>query len=444
MSFGWNLMMWGCMAWLPALMYFLMKNEAKPKKNIIVGVTLPYEAHADPEVLAILERFKKEMKLLCVLVLLPVIPGCFIRGFGLSLTVWLIWIVSMCVVFIIPYARCNTALKRLKEARGWRRSVQPAATERKTAAMELKWLSPLLFLPPLLVSLAPIPFDRELWPMWATDAGLIVLFYLCYRWLYRNKAEVVDSDTGRTEALTKMRRYYWGKCWLILSWATGLFNIGLWLTMDHIWWQMAVILLYGVGTCVVAIGVEFRVRGMQEKLTADCGACVDEDDRWIWGMFYYNPDDKKLIVNNRVGMNTTMNLARRPGQIILGLGAAVLLACPLVGVWLMGMEKAPVELCVTTEAVVASHYNSEWTVALDDIQEVEVLEELPGLRRVAGTGLPSALTGKFTSEYGERFTCCLDPRTGPWLLIMEEGGGRYLFGSSEPGAAEKVLAQITQ
>ena len=64
----------------------------------------------------------------------------------------------------------------------------------------------------------------------------------------------------------------------------------------------------------------------------------------------------------------------------------------------MGMEKAPVELVVTEEAVTASHYGSAFTVDREDIASLEVLEELPEIRRVAGTGLPSAQTGTFRSE----------------------------------------------
>ena len=37
--------------------YFMLRNETKPKKNIILGVTLPYEARQDAAVLAICEQF---------------------------------------------------------------------------------------------------------------------------------------------------------------------------------------------------------------------------------------------------------------------------------------------------------------------------------------------------------------------------------------------------
>lgn len=446
MTFGTNLFLWGSMIWLVPLLYFLLKNECRPKKNIMVGVTLPWEGQHDPEVLSLLETFKKEMKYTCWIFLAAAIPCLFIRSFGLSMTAWLLWIVAVCFVFFIPYVRCNRALRQLKADRGWRRDADAprAVTDLKAAAEELRWISPWWFLPPFAASLIPLLFDRTLWWLWALDAALIPLFYLCYRCLYRNRAEVVDEDSGRTLALTRLRRYSWGKCWILMAWATGAFNVGLWLTAEHIWLCMAVILLYGLTACCAVLGIELRVRRRQEELTADSGRAyyVDEDDRWIWGLLYYNPNDARTIVNARIGINSTFNLARRPAQIVSLFLLALLLACPLIGVWILGMENAPVELEVTDTEIVASHFNGEWRVPLSEVAEARLVEALPRLRRVAGTGLDSALTGQFSADGWGRITCCIDPRTGPWLLVTAEDGGLYLFGASEAGAAAALEARL--
>ena len=434
---------WALVMWLPALpvlpiLYFMQKNECKPKKNIIVGVTLPWEGQRDETVLAYLERFKKEMKIICWVMLAAVVPTLFIKSFGVFMTIWLIWTVVICFIFFIPYARCNKALKQIKDERGWRLDAEETAqvvTDLRAAAEEMRWLSPWWFLPPFLISLVPLLFDRTVWWLWVIEAALVPLFYFAYRYLYRNRAEVVDEDTSRTLALTRIRRYNWGKCWIIMAWATGIFNIGLWLTLDHIWLCMAVVLLYGFVVCAVVVSIEFRVRGLQEKLTAGSGRIVDEDDRWIWGLFYYDPNDTRMMVNNRVGMGTTFNMARRPAQIIMGLCMAVLLACPLIGVWTIGMENAPVELEVTEDALTGSHYSGHWSVALEDIAEIELIEERPRLSRIAGTGLDNALTGKFSASGWGTITCCIDPRTGPWLKVTAVDGQIYLFGASEAGAA---------
>lgn len=447
MTLFWKLIMWAGIIWLLPLLNAYFKSECKPKKNIIAGVTLPYSAQDDGAVLALLARYKKDLKLTCWIMLAAAVPSLLLQGFGAFMTYWLTWTIFMCLSFYVPYVRCNKALRKLKEDRGWRRAeeVPQVVTDLKAAAEEMRWLSPWWFLPPFAISLVPLFFDRTVWWLWGLDAVIVPASYLCYRYLYRNRAEVVDEDSERTLALTRIRRYNWGKCWLIVAWATGLFNVGMWLTLENIWLCMAVILVYGLVVCVSVIGIEFRVRRLQEKLTENSGQgyYVDEDDRWIWGMIYYNPNDARLTINNRTGVGTTINLARRSGQILMGLGLALLLACPLVGVWMMGMERAPVELEVTETEIIGSHYGGEWSVALEDIGSVEVLKERPPLRRVAGTGMESALTGQFNADGWGRVTVCIDPRTGPWLLVTTEDGKLFLFGASEEGAVEEIAAKLT-
>ncbi len=447
MTLFWSIVAWAVMLPVLPIVYFMQKNECKPKKNIIAGVTLPYEAQRDEEVLALLERYRRELKRICWVMLAAMVPSLFFRSVGLFMTYYVTWAVALWAVFAVPYIRCNKSLRQLKEKRGWRRTeeVPQVVTDLKAAAEEMRWLSPWWFLPPFAISLVPLFFDQTIWWLWVLDAVIVPASYLCYRYLYRNRAEVVDGDSQRTMALTRIRRYNWGKFWLVMAWASGLFSIGMWLTLEHVWLCMAVTLIYGLVVCVSAVSIEFRVRRLQEKLTADSGQgyYVDDDDKWIWGMLYYNPNDTRLIVNDRVGINTTVNLARRSGQIVMGLVLVLLLACPLVGVWMMGMERAPVELAVTETGLVGSHYGKEWSVALEDIKEVQIVEKLPPLTRTMGTGMSSACTGQFSSSEWGRVTLCIDPRTGPWLLVTAEDGTLYLFGASEEGAVEEIAAKLT-
>jgi hypothetical protein len=56
-----QLILWLSLAWLPVLLYFAHRNETRFKKNIVVEVTLPFQARTDPEVLGILAQFKKQI-----------------------------------------------------------------------------------------------------------------------------------------------------------------------------------------------------------------------------------------------------------------------------------------------------------------------------------------------------------------------------------------------
>ena len=191
-----TLILWGCIIWMVPLLYVLLRNEAKWKKNIVVGTTLPYEARQDPEVEEVLRRYRRQLGQVSVLLLLVTVPCMFIPRFSVQFIVWSFWILLAIILSQIPFVRTNKALRRIKEARGWRQHLSArTVSDLKAAAVPMKWLSPWWFLPPLVLSLIPMALDRELWVLWLMDAALVVFCYVGYRWLFRLRAEVVDGNT---------------------------------------------------------------------------------------------------------------------------------------------------------------------------------------------------------------------------------------------------------
>ena len=263
------------------------------------------------------------------------------------------------------------------------------------------------------------------------DTAMVVLLYAVYRWCYRRKAETVDANVDLTNALTRLRRGYWLRCWVLCGWFMGLLSLGIWLTF---YYPIPGFILTGVLTLalvVAAMVIEFRLRHAQERLTAESGRAyyVDTDDKWIWGMFYCDKYDRHLVVNARTGNNTTVNLARPAGKILMGLTAALLIFMPLFGVSVMNQEREPIVLELTDTHLIASHVNTEYEIPLDEIREVELLRTKPaGLTRVAGTSLPTVNKGRFSGGGYGTVTLCMDPRSGPWLLVTGEGTDRWLLG----------------
>ena len=58
-----GLLFWSSL-WVVLLCEWLsQRNDSKFKKNIVLGATLPFEAHEDPQVQQILKQFKKKTDL---------------------------------------------------------------------------------------------------------------------------------------------------------------------------------------------------------------------------------------------------------------------------------------------------------------------------------------------------------------------------------------------
>ena len=438
-----SLILWLSMIWMPVMMYFILANETKFKKNLAVGVTFPQKGRTDEAVVETLKRFKTVELAICAGLIAAGVVCVILRA---GYVLWFVWIDAVMVAPYVAYAVYNGKLKAIKRERGW--SIPAVRTASiSTASVDVKWLSMWWFVPAVVLSLLPAAFDPFNWPMWVADAAVAALSFFGYRYLYRNRAEAVDENDALTQVLTRVRRRAWGQMWLICAWMMAFISLWIWLVpmlfSGSSWLEVTGIVVFAIGVTAAAISVEFRTRHVQEKLTASSGTdfYVDEDDKWIWGQLYYDPNDSRLIVNTRVGVNSTMNVAKPAGKVLLGVVVLLLVAMPLLGVWMENLATTPVKLEVTEDTLTACHGRTRYEIDMADIADVELVEQLPYMTRTNGTAMDNVLKGWFTSPWG-RTRVCLDPRTGPWLHIELTDGSHYLVGSDQAAAAQTAYAVL--
>ena len=424
-----NILMWASIFWIAPLLGYLMTNNAKFKKNIAVGVTFMEEGKQDVEVIARLNRYKKQIKMITIVLLLAVIPGVFVSKFWILLTYYLVWTDVTIFIYAIPFYLCNKDLKAIKKRRGW---VQHSG-EKVEIDMEnipnFKEISPLLFIIPCIVSLLPLIWDRTFYVLYITSAASVLVFWFSYRYFYRNRSEVVNEERDLTRVLTQIRHYNWSKIWIFASWMTILLSFSGLLFISHPALALTLIFLVTAVICVEAVGIEIKLIKMQEKLTkgSGVGAIVDEDDKWIGGMIYYNPNDSRLIVNERVGMNTTLNLARTSGKVITLFLLILILALPFTGPAMNVYYKQPIKIEVTKDEVEASQGITNYRIKLSDIKNVELIDELSDdLVRVNGTSFDDLLKGDFR-DGKENLVLLLRPESKPFIRVTDKNGKVFVF-----------------
>ncbi len=170
----------------------------------------------------------------------------------------------------------------------------------------------------------------------------------------------------------------------------------------------------------------------------------DEDDFYLWGIFYNNPKDKRLFVNYRTGSNSTVNIANLGGKIIAGIIVLMIAIVPFTGVFLTTLDNSPIKLNVTENCIIAENGLTEYTVTLSESDKITLVNELPqGLYRKIGTATETLLKGRFTAtEYGN-ITLCLDQTVPPYILI-ETQDSNYLFGTRDSITTNQVFVQIQE
>ena len=429
-----KLILTGSLIWFIPLMYYMNVNETKFKKNIVIGVTLPYEAREDEDVRQCLARFKKEERLVCILLALLSLSVLVVEDFTAYFTIWLIWIDLVCVVPEIPYVMCNGRLKKIKQERGWHSGMPRVAKVNISQLPQQKILSPWLFVPAILISIIPLFFDESLAAPTIMMTIMTAASWAGYRYLYRYKTEMVDENVDLTNALTSIRRQNWGRLWLVTGYSCALYSIAMWISMMHFYAGMALFVIITIILCAVVFKVEFGMRKQQEQLTKDSGHTwyVDDDDKWIGGILYYNPDDSRLLINARIGTNSSFNIAHPAGKIIVALTVLLLAGLPFTGIFLEQMGKQEIVLPIEDDTFTAKAGTSDYTIPTQDIREVTILDELPeGFHRKIGTGMENLSKGTFGSDAYERMKVILDPTVSPYLLIETNAGEYYLFGTHE-------------
>lgn len=139
------------------------------------------------------------------------------------------------------------------------------------------------------------------------------------------------------------------------------------------------VLLLTVFIILYALYVDFDTRSKQyEYTTANpefSSANFDEDDYWLLGMVYYNPNDNRLMIPDRVGTNTTVNTAKPAGMILMAVSALLIAACPFIGGYFYYAEKVPMALEFTDTAIIATHMSEEYRIPTAEIVRQEKSEK---------------------------------------------------------------------
>ena len=438
------IILWISLFWLPVLEAYMLINETKFKKNIMLGVTFPADARDDTNIAEVTSKFKKQTIIVCVILMALIIPAYMLSNETNFMTLWMIWILLAIILPYLPYVPAHLKLREFKEKMGWKKEDRTILID--TASVPpARWISPVSFALPTALSLLPLVFDREFWAVHLLMALSCLASWLGYRYLYRNKSEMVDRNVTLTRALSNVRKANWGKMWLMIAWFMAITSVAMFVMARSAALGTLIMVVSTVIILIVAFRIEMSTRSVQERLTKDSGGewYVDDDDKWILGMFYYNPDDASWLVNSRIGVNSTVNIAHPVGKVLTALAVIFLLTMPLYGSLFNSFGRRKIDISISDSAVVAKSGMTTYEISRDDIESIVLTDRLPdGLVRVMGTGMPTLIKGDFTADGMGHINVMADPTVPPYVLIRTTSGKYYLLGSRDSSVTEELYSEL--
>lgn len=433
------------------VLYFVMRGVGDAKNGYSFGLRMKAAWMTDLQVQEIVKQYQKELKQQTIVLALIPLVTFFIPYMSIAFTVWMLWMMAVITLPAIPYVRGHKKMRALKMERGWKKQGEERTLTEIKSAGKVRRVKLLTFLPPMLISGAAaiwsvVRFGGEelggLAVMVVTFALLTPLFYGVAVWMDGQKIEVISGDSDVNLNYARAKKNIWKNLWLLVAWVNTVYTVfsAVSLYVDEL--ETGWILTGTVVYTIVITG--FMFWAWRKMLAVDARyrekwdlSDEDDDDHWLWGACYYNKNDKHVMVNRRVGIGTTMNLATPVGMGTTIFGIALLLVIvPVSCIWLMLEEFTPIQLAVEQDIFVAEHLSTEYEIPLSDIESVELLSEKPGWSKVSGTGMDNLCKGTFHIRNVGNCEALLNPQNAVFLRIETADNTYYMSDMENVGTKE--------
>lgn len=377
------------------ILYFIMKHSIHNEPNLCFGVTIPEELLHDTRIQDLEEIYYKKLlqtTIICSIfsTLLIITPSP-----SISITILYLWMFGTIVLFFLPYAQANIALKHLKVEEFIKANAIEKATlnQKNIQPIKQKYIRATHVIL-LIVTFAPILYSilnldechkfYSLLTVLVTVGSLNLLILWFSIETKRQKVLMLSSNPQVNDELAILKKRLSSSNWLILALMNTIYLYLVLLfflrILDNFLWFLLLTYLYFAVVIYILLKCLQMIHKIQsQKLNNMEGseAALEDDKFWIWGIFYHNPKEKKLFVKSRFTNGFTLNYAKLSARCIntsfLLLWYSGLVLC----IWSVFMEYTPIKLSLNENKIIASQLREEYTFDLDSINSIHLLEESP-------------------------------------------------------------------
>ncbi|MFI3237438.1 MAG: DUF5808 domain-containing protein [Lachnospiraceae bacterium] len=401
------------------IMHFSLQGLGKADGMMILGVKVPVTHHGDLRVHEIVEEYAVKFKKLFW-------PFMFLQLLGYPLRGWisisLMWTFLYLAIVIGGYSYCieyyAKKLRTLKKETGWLKDqghVLNIDTEvcrlQKTFPVSRKW-----FLLPLFVIML---CTYQTWTL-RNEAMFMLVFIIVlsvflagitiYEIFIRTASAAHSENTEINLALNKAYKCAWSKYGVGISFSSLLY-LPLLLFVEEGQWHGTLYLVVVIGIVVISTVVSLVpmlvIHNNLKKLSAKLlQAQLEElyvDDDEYWTTFgYNNPYDRKVFVQKRIGIGTTINMATTGGKAFMyGLYAFIALTVIWCIVICIPVDFDTVSMTSKEDYFEIGIWGDTCEIYLEEIVSVSYLETFPKSYKKNGSSTSRMKTGTFSvTDYG--------------------------------------------
>lgn len=426
------------------ILYYMLKS-VEENNTYCFGTTLNRELRKDEAVKEISREYLKRLKKCTIIMAIIPLPFFFIPYFSISMSLWMIWILAICFIPCAIFIPANRKIAELKQERGWNEDSAVSYADLKIASVPSK-VNLLTFLPTLILSTIPViiafilfrGYGYEIFGWLVAAFGLCTyLFYVCAIWTDRQKITVICEDSDINVNFARAKKQVWKNYWTVCAWFNTIFT---WVMLLFMWRRELAFggIIWGsviYGVAVLGVTMWFAKKLLEINRVYEAKRTIvdaaDDDRNWLWGMVYYNKNDKHYMIESRLGTGTTVNLGNKAGMITTVLGYAALLIIPIMCIWIIMLEFTPIHAGVENGVIVCEHLSVEYEIPLAEIDEYSILTELPRMTKVNGNGMDNVYSGTFEIFREGMLETFLNPQNNLFIKLKVDEQVYYISGGND-------------
>lgn len=432
---------------------------AKPHNYVLLENTFPKEQIDHPETLDLRKNYKKRQFQLATL--LSVLDCSLFLPTKDSLLM-LLFFVLLCLTLTAGFVLQIRYIRKAHELivkNNWQLTRQPiridiAAVLTKNRHLLSKnwlWLSfALLIIGNVLLFF--IATRSLFWILLATSLFTWLLFFAGWYGIAHLPIRSLTDDDQLNQQYNDLTKFYWS---LLVICSSFIFPVIIFMPMlslfavPRLFWPITVIeLILLIGFCIGTFSLLLTLRKKQDQLLTQSPSYryYGEDEYWRYGI-YYNPNDSRLMVLDRIGMNLSLNLAKPIGKFFLGILGVVIMGALLIAtlpLYVLDYHPDPLPYQVTQQQVILDGpMTKKSMIPLKSITEVKLLKKAPNTAiKENGLATEHYALGHFrVDQHSAMLYVIADSRP---VLEIKTNDQTYYYTNKQPQETKAAYQKIHQ
>lgn len=409
-----------------AVIYLQTVDSLKMRSGIILTMSFPSCAADDTDIKSAIKNIKTSLRKLCIISFILFLPIVFtVKYVSISIIYLFVWSVCFFIAFNTFIKKANLHLLKIKSQKGWcqpeceseiRRVDLNAVYSKNKSAVSKLWFIPAAVITAVNIGLC---FYSESFMSVTAIASLfeLITVYICYIYSLQVTTKIYCENSEKNSLLNKITTHSWSLLWVLTA---NIQSVLLFLGGFFIEYIPVIVFLACLFLISGILITAFYIRRTQSKILNDEDEilhCDNDDMYWISGS-YSNPNDSRLLVEKRIGIGFTFNMANKKGKIItytILSSVAVIIGVLIIMFLKLDFGTLDVNIMNDTVYINAPMYSTSFKT--DDIENIYTIDDLGDGIKTNGAAAGNYKLGHF---YYSKIGNCLMyvySDTPPYIVV---------------------------